>query len=140
MTDPMDAILDALYDTLNGNLSYNGDSWPYKTFGDIEQSYDCVLLSDITIDDDGDEDYRVSDCTVLIDVKEGSKKYGSWKATNTVANQIVQLLAYKDIEFTGFYLIAPITYQSNMITEYLPEGFILCRRLLRFSFKIGENE
>ena len=138
MIDPCDAILDAFYNTLNGNLSYDSNNWPYKTFGEISQSNDCAILQDITVEDDGDEDIRITMCNVLIDVKEGSKKYGSWKATNTVSNQIIELLAYKEISFTGFRLCTPITYTSNLLSEYLPEGEIIHRKLIRFNFRLEE--
>ena len=138
MKDPTDAIITTFYDVLNGNLSYNDKDWPFKTFGEADEDFDNAMLVDVTIEDDSDEDFRITDCTVLLDIRQGSKNMGSWKATNTISNQIIELIAYQDLSFLGYDQVREITYTANLLTEYTSE-YVLTRKLLRFIFKLQEQ-
>lgn len=138
MKDPTDAIITAFYTTLNGQLSYNSKNWPFKTFGEASEDYDNVMLTDVTVGDDGSQTQNITDCSVILDVRQGSKNLGSWKATNSVSDQIVQLLVKKPISFTGYGLTRDIFFSSNLVTEYTGE-YIIMRKILRFTFKLQES-
>ena len=138
MKDPTDSIITTFYRNLNGQLKYNNKNWPFKTFGELTDDYDNVNLIDVTFEDISDEDDFIHECTVLIEVKEGSVNMASWKGTNAIGNQIVERIAYKELSFEDFDLVGEIMVSGNLLKDYSDIN-IITRKLLRFRFKLQEN-
>ena len=142
MTDPSQEILEAIETTLEGNLKYpatTGDLWHVYTDDPKGDGMRCVVLTDLNMYDDGGDD--TLDCDLTIEIMSGQVYIGQAKLApvNSIASQIMALLAKLDIAMTTYKMtVLPFIEEMDVFPDNIGNG-IIPRKVMRLRFSVKEK-
>lgn len=143
MKDPSHEILQALYDALNGNVSYNTQTIPVYTRiieWEDRSGDQMIQLSEVTLEEDGAKDTYISKGTVdiYIDTFYEGKNEGSWIPVNAIANSLTQLIEGVQTLTNFTQVLGRVMSIESFDYELDPAGSVF-RKLITYQFIIQED-
>jgi hypothetical protein len=143
MKDPSDVLITAIYEALNGNVSYDSVNTPVYTriiAWEDRPADQFIQIGAVSFTEDGPKDSNITDGTVdiYVDTFFTGKNEGSKKPMNNITNQVTQLI---DQVFTlsGFtQILGRIGDVEGFDYELDPQGAVF-RKLITYQFIISEN-
>lgn len=134
MKSPSDSILTAIYNLLNGRLSYMG--FDYPVYVTPKGDYNFVTIGDLQILDDSTDTAWGTECALVVDV---ITKGNSWKPANAIESQVLDILIDRDILMPDFKIVVPPRLDNIIPFIELRETETIYRKAIRIIFNIKEN-
>lgn len=139
MRDPTGDIIQYVYDSLNGKLSYQDEDYPVYLVAPIKDTFEYVLIENLSFTDastSGTNDYE---CLLQININDKGVNTVSFKRINEISNQIFTILIKRAWSVPGWSVTAGPLISNASIQKFNTNIEILITKAIVITFNLQEN-
>ena len=142
MKDPSDAIRQWVYDTLNGNVTYNSSAVSVYSFVPFDAAFPYIVIGDQSMSaEEGTKDCYITNNDIMLEFYSSfDGNDATYAVVNSIADDSLQLLRTRTVQTITGYNPISITLVGSLTDRLLFEDHIEVYKSLTINLILEENE